>query len=1116
LVNDRASERRNFDRAVMSRNVSNACIRRPVATTLLTIALVLGGLLAFSRLPVGPLPQIDFPAISVTMALPGANPETMASAIAAPLEHHLGQIADVTEMTSISAAGVARINMQFGLDRDLNGAARDVQAAISAAHAELPSNMPANPSYRKANLANAPIMVLALTSPTRLAGGLYDLASNLLQQRLSQLEGVGEVDVLGGALPAVRVELNPDALFKYGVGFEDARAAIAAANADSPKGTIEDGEFHYQISVNDQASRADQYRDFVVAVRDNADIHLGDIAEVVDSVEDLRNAGFSNGTPGIAVVISRQPGANILATIDRIQAELPRLRAELPGDVELKIAIDRSTTIRKSLGQTETTLLVAILLVAVVVFAFLRNLRAAAVPCVAVPVSIFGTFIVMYFCNFSLDNLSLMALSISTGFVVDDAMVVLESISRYLEAGANRTRAAVRGVADVRFTVLSISLSLVVVFAPLVLAHDIAGRLFREFAVTISAAVLISLVVSLTTTPMMCAVLLENRRHFAPGRVYVFFERLFDAMKRFYQRTLAMALRHRRLVMLLSFVMLILNVYLFANLNYGLFPAQDTGLLIGFVQGDQSISFQAMKQKLLQLETIVQSDTAVGDILGTTGGGFTNAAVIYVALKPIAERRIGADEVVDRLRAKLRGVAGAKLFLTSVSDLRAGARQANAAFQYSLLSDDLAALRLWTPRLEAELGKSAILRDISSDLQQGGLVANVTIDRAASMRFGLSPLVIDNALYDAFGQRQVSTIYDTVNQYHVVMEVAPRYWRSPDILNNLWISSSGAPPSGAQLSNARAGLLTAQSGGLGAVPAPAADPARNQAMNALAVGGRASASAGAGVSVASSPMVPLSALASMSFGRAPLTVNHQGNFAAATVSYNLAPGHSLGEARKAIEEAMLNIGLPSSIHSAPSGAAAVFQGNQNSMPWLAAGAIVAIYIVLGILYESFIHPITILSTLPSASVGAVLILKLTNTEFTIISFVGVILLIGLVKKNAILVIDVALQSKRNGVDATQAITQASLIRFRSIMMTTVAALFGALPLAIESGEGSELFRPLGLTVAGGLIFSQAFTLYTTPVTFIYLDRLANWRSNRRRSRLGERRSQLPLSERFSR
>ena len=1075
----------------MNNRFSELFIRRPVATTLLTIGIAFAGFLAYGRLPVSPLPQIDFATISVSANMPGGSPDNMATSVAAPLERHLGQIADVSEMTSQSSLGNTRITIQFGLDRDINGAARDVQAAINAARADLPTSLRQNPSYHKVNPADAPIMVLALTSTTRPVGQLYDVASNILQQRLSQLEGIGEVDVTGSALPGVRVELNPGAMFHYGVGLEDVRAALASANANSPKGDIEDNDFHYQIYANDQASKADQYKDLVVAYRDGAAVSLSDVGEVVDSVENLRNAGLANSKPAIGIVLSREPGANIIEAVDNVKAELPRLIAALPGDVDLTVVVDRSITIRGSLHDTIMTLITSVGLVILVVFIFLRDIRATAIPSVAVPVSIIGSFAAMYMLNFSLNNLSLMALTISTGFVVDDAIVVLENVARHLEEGKSRLQAAILGASEVGFTVISISLSLVAVFIPLLLMGGLVGRLFREFTVTLSMAVMISLVVSLTTTPMMCAYILPTQAKKSHGWLYNGTEVVFDAMLAFYRVTLGSALRHPLLVILALFGTIGLNVWLFGQVSYSLFPVQDTGLMIGSIQGDQSISFQAMTKKLAQLQDIVQQDPAVATVVGVTGGSQVNSGFVYISLKPFAQRRITADGVVTRLRGKLAQVAGARLFLVAVSDLRTGGRQSNATYQYTMLSDDTAELYKWAPRLTTALYRSDVLKDVNSDQQQGGLEADVTIDRATAKRLGLTLSAIDNTLYDAFGQRQVSTIYNAMNQYHVVMEVAPRYWQDPKSLRDIFVSTSGANPSGTQSTNASAANFGTSSSSSSAATL-AADSARNLATNSLAASGHSSASSGAAVSTSQETMIPLSALAKFEIGHTPLGVNHQGQFAAATISFNLAQGKAISDAQKAIDEAVREIGMPSTVRGAFAGTAAASQQAQSGQLILIGGALLTVYLVLGILYESYIHPITIISSLPSASVGALIALKLFNTEFTIIAFIGIILLIGIVKKNAIMMIDFALQAEREGLDTREAITRACLLRFRPIMMTTFAALFGALPLAFGTGEGSELRHPLGITIVGGLLFSQALTLYTTPVVFLYLDRFGKW------------------------
>jgi len=1073
-------------------NFSSHFIRRPVATTLLSAGIAISGVFAFGQLPVAPLPQVDFPTISVSATMAGASPDTMASGVASPLEKHLGQIADVSEMTSSSAQGSTQISLQFGLGRDINGAARDVQAAINAARADLPSSLRSNPTYRKRNPADAPIMVLALTSPTRQQGQVYDIASNVLQQSLSQLKGIGEVTIGGSALPAVRVELDPTALFKYGIGLEDVRAALASANANAPKGAIEDKDFRYQIYTNDSATRAAQYRDLIVAWRNGAGVRLADVGEVVDSVEDLRNAGLANGKPAVIVQLFRQPGANIIEAVDLVKSELPRLAASLPGDIDLSVAVDRSKTIRVSLRDTERTLAISVLLVILVVFAFLRNIRAAAIPSIAVPISIVGTFAAMYQFGYSLDNLSLMALTISTGFVVDDAIVVLENISRHMENGVPRMEAALIGAREVGFTVLSITVSLIAVFLPILLMGGLIGRLFREFALTLSMAVTISLFISLTLTPMLCSRFLPDPAAHSHGMAYRVSERFFDAILEFYRRTLRIALRHPIVVGIVFLSTIGLNVYLFTSVNYGLFPAQDNGLLIGGIQGDQSISFQAMQQKLAQLQAIVQSDPAVDTVVGFTGGRQTNGGFVFVSLKPLAERNISSDLVVARLRPKLNQVPGARLFLQAAADLRSGGRQSNAAYQFTLQADDTATLYEWAPKLAAAMQKLDVIADVNSDQQQGGLEADLTIDRATAARLGLSLSAIDNTLYDAFGQRQVSTIYSALNQYHVVMEVAPRYWQNPLTLRDVWISTSGANPSGSQSTNARAGSFSTSASNASTAAAIAADSARNLATNSIAASGRSSASAGASVSTSKETMIPLAAVAS--FGRAltPLSVNHQGPFVASTISFNLAPGRALSEAQQAIRSAMFDIQMPAAIRGSFAGTAATFQQSQSSMPFLIGGALIAVYIVLGILYESYIHPLTILSTLPSASVGALLAIKMFNTEFTIISLIGIILLIGIVKKNAIMMVDFALQGLRDGLSSAEAIYEACILRFRPIMMTTFAALLGALPLAFGTGEGSELRHPLGISIVGGLIVSQALTLYTTPIVFLALDRLGLW------------------------
>ncbi|WP_027800503.1 efflux RND transporter permease subunit [Paraburkholderia dilworthii] len=1095
-------------------NLSRPFISRPVATTLLAIGIALSGIFAFMKLPVAPLPQVDFPTISIQASLPGASPNTVATSVASPLERHLGSIADVTEMTSMSSVGSTRITMQFGLNRNIDGAARDVQAAINAARADLPASLRSNPTYHKVNPADAPIMILALTSNTLTAGQLYDSAATVLQQSLSQVDGVGEVDVSGSANPAVRVELEPQALFHYGIGLEDVRAALAAANANSPKGSIEFGPNRVQIYTNDQASKASQYRDLVIAYRNGSAVKLSDVAEVVDSVEDLRNLGLFNGKRSVLVILYRQPGANIIETVDRVTAMLPQLHASLPADVDISPTSDRSVTIRASLKDTEHTLMIAVALVVMVVFLFLRNWRATLIPSVAVPISIIGTFGAMYLLGFSIDNLSLMALTIATGFVVDDAIVVLENISRHIENGVPRMQAAFLGAREVGFTVMSISISLVAVFLPILLMGGIVGRLFREFALTLSLAIGVSLIVSLTLTPMMCSRLLrEPHEQKEEGRFGRWLERGFMSMQRGYERTLGWALLHPRLILTILLATIGLNIWLYIIVPKGFFPQQDTGRLVGGIQADQSTSFQAMKGKFAQMMDIVGKNPAVDSVVGFTGGRQTNSGFMFVSLKPKSERKLSADQVIQQLRAPLGDVAGARTFLQSVQDIRVGGRQSNAQYQFTLLADSTPDLYLWGPKLTEALQARRELTDVNSDQQQGGLEAMVTIDRASASRLGIKPAQIDNTLYDAFGQRQVSTIYNPLNQYHVVMEVAPKYWQSPDMLKQIYISTSGGSASGAQTTNAPAGTVTkatttsstsASSGGTAgtttsSAAAIAADSARNQAINSIATSGKSSASSGAAVSTSKETMVPLSAIASFGPGNTPLSVNHQSQFVASTISFNLPPGVSLSTATQAIYETMAQIGMPATIHGSFQGTAQAFQQSMSDQPILILAALAAVYIVLGMLYESYIHPLTILSTLPSAGVGALLALLLFNTEFSIIALIGVILLIGIVKKNAIMMVDFAIEASRQGRSSRDAIHEACLLRFRPIMMTTFAAMLGALPLAFGRGEGAELRAPLGIAIVGGLIVSQMLTLYTTPVVYLYMDRIrVRWESRKAR------------------
>jgi multidrug efflux pump len=1005
-------------------------IHRPVATTLLTLGIALSGVMAFRLLPVSPLPQVDFPTISVQATLPGASPETMAATVATPLERALGRIAGITEMTSSSSLSSTRITLQFDLDRNIDGAARDVQAAINAARVLLPTGLPSNPTYRKVNPADAPIMILSLTSESMTRGQMYDAASSILAQKLSQLRGIGQVSVGGSSLPAVRVELLPSALHKYGIGTEDVRTAIAAANANRPKGMVEDRDLHWQIYANDQARKAAEYLPLIIAYRNGAAVHLSDVAEITDSVQDLRNAGSAGGKPAVLVILYRQPGANIIATVDRVRAALPLLTASIPRAIDLAVVLDRTPTIRASLHEVERTLLISVALVVMVVFLFLRKASATLIPTVAVPVSLLGTFGVMYLAGYSLNNLSLMALTVATGFVVDDAIVVLENISRRIEEGMPPMEAALKGTREVGFTVLSMSLSLIAVFIPILLMGGIIGRLFREFAVTLSVAILVSLALSLTTTPMMCARLLRPEKPGGePGRLSRLSGRTFDSILRGYEHSLAWALRHSRFMMLLLAATVCVNVYLYVIVPKGFFPQQDTGRLSGNIQADQGISFQAMQKKLNDFIEIVRQDPAVENVIGFTGGGQRNSGQMFISLKPLSQRKMSADMVIARLRGKLAREPGASLFLQPVQDIRMGGRAANAQYQYTLQADDLTELRAWEPRIRQALTQLPQLADVNTDSQDKGLQTSLNIDRDVASRLGVSPKTIDATLNDLFGQRQVSTIYTALNQYRVVMEAAPQYWQSPEALNDVFVSNTDGK------------------------------------------------------------QVPLSAFSSYGPTSTPLAVNHQGQFVASTISFNLPVGVALSDATRAITDTLNRIGVPTSIQGSFQGTARAFQASLNSQPWLILTALLTVYIVLGMLYESFVHPITILSTLPSAGVGALLALLVCGTEFSIIALIGVILLIGIVKKNAIMMIDFALDAERRlGMTPEQAIFQACLLRFRPIMMTTMAALLGAVPLAVGFGDGAELRRPLGISIVGGLIVSQMLTLYTTPVVYVYLDR----------------------------
>ncbi|VVD88370.1 multidrug efflux RND transporter permease subunit [Pandoraea cepalis] len=1034
-------------------NLSAVFIKRSVATVLLTVGVTLAGIVAFGLLPVSPLPQVDFPTISVSASLPGASPETMAASVATPLERSLGRIAGVTEMTSNSTLGSTRITLQFDLSRDINGAARDVQAAINAARSLLPSGLPSNPTYRKVNPASAPVMILALTSDSMTRGQMYDSASTILAQKISQLDGVGDVTVGGSSLPAVRVELNPTALNKYQIPLETVRTTIQAANANRPKGALEDGDQRWQILANDQAKTAKDYLPVVVSYRDGRPVRLSDVADVVDSVQDLRNAGSANGKPSVVLIITTQPGANIIKTVDGINKILPVLRASIPAAINLDVVMDRTPTIRASLKEVERTLLISIALVIMVVFLFLRNWRATLIPSVAVPVSLIGTFGVMYLCGFSLDNLSLMALTIATGFVVDDAIVVLENIARHIEDGLSPFAAALKGTREVGFTVLSMSISLVAVFIPLLLMGGIVGRLFREFAVTLSAAILVSLVVSLTATPMMCARLLKGKpmqgapepppRPSVWTRIGGWTERMFDGMLREYERSLSWALRHGPLMLGILFATICLNVWLYTVVPKGFFPQQDTGRMIGFIQADQAISFQAMEKKLADFIKIVQADPDVSTVTGFTGGSNRNGGLMFVTLKPLGERKISADQVIARLRGKLAKEPGAMLYLQSVQDIRVGGRASNAQYQYTLQADDLQQLREWEPKVRNALSHLPNLVDVNTDQQDKGLQTTLDVDRDQASRLGLTMSQIDSVLNDAFGQRQVSTIYNPLNQYKVVMEVAPQWWQSPESLKDIYVVTSA----GAQ--------------------------------------------------------VPLSAFARYRPTNTALGVSHQGQFAASTISFNLPPGVSLSQAQASVQDAVGRLGMPTSVHGSFQGTAQAFQSALSSQPMLILTALLTVYIVLGVLYESYIHPLTILSTLPSAGVGALLALLLFNTEFSIIALIGVILLIGIVKKNAIMMIDFALDAeRRQNMPPREAIYHACVLRFRPIMMTTMAAMLGAIPLALGTGDGAELRQPLGISIVGGLLVSQVLTLYTTPVVYLYLDRLrlrwARWRARGQR------------------
>ena len=1019
-------------------NISAPFIARPVATTLITIGIALAGMLGYHFLPIAPLPQVDFPTISVSASLPGASPDTMAATVATPLERALGSIAGVTEITSRSSLGSSNVTLQFDLSRDINGAARDVQAAINAARTLLPSGMPSNPTYRKVNPADAPIMILALTSQTLTRGQMYDTASTVLAQRLAQVEGVGQVNVGGGALPAVRVELNPDKLAANGIALDQVRQAITNTNANRPKGAVEEGGRYWQVGANDQARSAAEYAPVVLSYRDGAALRLRDVAEVSDSVQDVRNYGASNGQPAILLFIQKEPGANIIETVAHVRELLPRLQASIPPAIELKVISDRTPTIRASLDEVQRAMAIAVGLVILVVLLFLRSWRATLLPAVAVPVSLAGTFGVMYLCGYSLDNLSAMALTVATGFVVDDAIVVLENITRYIEQGLTPVEAALRGAREIGFTVISISLSLVAVFIPILLMGGVVGRLFREFAVVLSASILVSMVVSLTTTPMMASRVLRARQEPAPGaaprpqgRLARAASRFNRALARGYRRSLMWTLRHQPVALLSLVAVIALNVHLYGVIPKTFFPQQDTGVLIGGVQADQGSSFEMMRKRVDRFMEIILSDPAVQNVNGNTGGGQRNSANFYITLKPLKERQVSADQVVNRLRDKMAHEPGANLFLVPVQDIRIGGRQANAQYQYTLQADDLAVLREWEPRVRNALSNLPELTDVNTDQQDKGMQTSLVIDRDAAARLGITVSTIDTTLNNAFGQRQVGVIYNPLNQYRVVMELAPEYLQGPETLRKLYVTSSA----GAQ--------------------------------------------------------VPLSAFSRFETTNTPLSVNHQSGTPASTISFNLPEGVSLSQATDAVNNAMAELGVPVSVRGTFAGTANAFQDALKSQPILIGAAIVAIYLVLGMLYESLVHPVTILSTLPSAGVGALLALMMFNTEFSIIALIGVILLIGIVKKNAIMMIDFAIARQRTTAHLTAgaAIFRAAKLRLRPILMTTFAAIFGAVPLAIGSGDGAELRKPLGIAIVGGLVLSQLLTLYTTPVVFVMMERL---------------------------
>uniref|UniRef100_Q01R57 Acriflavin resistance protein n=1 Tax=Solibacter usitatus (strain Ellin6076) TaxID=234267 RepID=Q01R57_SOLUE len=1010
---------------------SELFIRRPAGTTLLTVAIALAGAVAFSVLPVSPLPQVDFPTIAVAAGLPGASAETMASSVASPLERQFGHIAGLTEMTSSSSLGTTSVTLQFDLSRDINGAARDVEAGINSARTFLPANLPANPTYRKVNPADAPIMILGLTSGKYDRASLYDAASTILQQKLSQIQGVGQVSVGGGTLPSVRVEVDPARLSSMGLTLQNVQSMLSLQNAHQPTGQISDDFVTADLITNDQIFRAAEYKPLVLGYNHGAAVRLSDVANVLDSTQNVRTAGYLNGGPAVVIIIYRQPGANILQTVDRIEAEFPSLKSSIPQGIDMTVVLDRTTTIRASVKDVERTLVISIVLVIIVVFLFLRSARATLIPSIAVPVSLIGTFAVMYLLGYSIDNLSLMALTISTGFVVDDAIVVMEDISRHLEEGMAPFAAALQGAREIGFTVFSISISLIAVFIPILMMAGVVGRLFREFAIVLSTAILVSMIISLTTTPMMCAYLLRDERNRRHGLFYRASESVFNGMLAVYRRSLAWVLQHHDLMLVVLLLTIALNFLLIVRIPKGFFPQQDTGAIVGGVQGPQDASFFQMDNAIRQLVDVVKADPAVANIIAFTGGaGASNGGFIYIALKPLDVRKVTAPEIIGRLRPRMSRLPVASAFLQAAQDLRVGGRQSNALYQYTIQSDNVRDLSYWGPALLAHMKTLPVLQDVNSDQQNNGLNQFLTYDRSTAARLGITPQSLDSTLYNAFGQSQVSIIYKQLNQYYVVLEVAPRYWQSPEGLKYIYLRTSNRG------------------------------------------------------------VVPLNAVTRSETGTTPLTVNHTGLFPSVTVSFNLAPGASLSDAAQAISNMQQNLGTPPTVRGFFAGTLLAYQQSLGSEPYLVLTALLAVYIVLGILYESLVHPVTIISTIPSASAGAMLALMLLKLDLNVISIIGIVLLIGIVKKNAIMMIDFALVAEREqGLSTEDAIFRACLLRFRPILMTTMAALFGALPLAFGTGTGSELRRPLGVTIVGGLIVSQLLTLYTTPVVYLFLDGL---------------------------